>query len=140
MATRDRKRYTESNPVTIATTGNTDDYVIAPVNGKLSQAIFSSLAALAANDTNFVTFSITNLGQAGAGSAAMLAATDVNTTKSTGGSALAANTRRNLTVSSVAADIRVAVGDRLRIRYAASGTLAGTVTQSQCLLIFEKGL
>lgn len=139
MATRDRKRYTESNPVTIATTGNTDDYVIAPVNGKLSQAIFSSLAALAANDTNFVTFSITNLGQAGSGTAAMLAAADSNTTKATGGAALAANTRRNLVVSSVVADIKVAVGDRIRIRYAVSGTISA-VTQSQCLLVWEKGL
>lgn len=140
MATRDRKRYSSSVPVTIATTSNTDDYVIAPVNGKLSQAIFSSLAALAANDTNYVTFSITNLGQAGAGSAAMLSATDPNTTKATGGAALVANSRRNLVVSSIQADIKVAVGDRLRIRYAATGTLAGTVTASQTLLIFEKGL
>ena len=139
MATRDRKRYSESDIASIATTGNTDVTIIAPVNGKLSQAIFSSTSALAANDTNYVTFSITNLGQAGSGSAAMLAATDPNTTKATGGAGLSANTRRNLTVSSVQADIKVAVGDRLRVRFAATGTLAGAVAGSQVLLVWEKG-
>lgn len=140
MATRDRKRYSESNPVTIATTGNTDDYVIAPVNGKLSQAILSALTALAASDTNYVTVTITNLGQGGAGTAVMLSAVDGNTTKATGGAALAANARRNLIVSSVQADIKVAIGDRLRIRYAVTGTLGGGIAQTSALLIYDKGL
>jgi hypothetical protein len=113
----------------IATTGNTDEYLIAAKTGKLAAAVFSSLAALAAHDTNYVTFSITNLGQAGAGSAAMLAASDANTTKATGGAALAANTKRALTLSSTVADLAVTEGDRLLVRFAASGTLAGAVTR-----------
>lgn len=121
----------QSTPGTtqIATTGNTDEYLIAAKTGKLAAAVFSSLAALAASDTNYVTFSITNLGQAGAGSAAMLAASDANTTKTTGGSALAANTKRALTLSSTAADLAVVEGDRLLVRFAATGTLAGAVTR-----------
>jgi hypothetical protein len=106
----------------IATTGNTDEYLIAT-------AVYSGLAALAANDTNYVTFSITNLGQAGSGTAAMLGAVDGNTTKATGGTALAANTKRTLTLSTVTADLAVTEGDRLLVRFAATGTLAGAVTR-----------
>lgn len=113
---------------TVATTGNSDVFVIVPAAGTLAAALFSGTDALAASDSNFITFSITNLGQAGAGSAAMLAATDANTTKTTGGTALSANARRTLTLNGTAANLVVAAGDRLRIRAAATGTLANTVT------------
>src|SRR3990167_8056135 len=73
---------------TIATTGNTDIYVICSISGNLISVDFSGVDALAASDTNYITFSITNLGQAGAGTTALLAATDTNTTKATGGTAL----------------------------------------------------
>lgn len=120
----------------IATTGDTDVYVIAPEAGTLESVDFSSLAALTANDSNYITFSITNLGQAGAGSTAMLAATDPNTTKATGGTGLTANGRRSLTLHGTAANLVVAAGDRLRIRAAATGTLAGAVTVPVYLLRF----
>jgi hypothetical protein len=113
----------------IATTSTTDEYVFAPKTGKLHAAVFSSLAALAAHDTNFVTFSITNLGQGGAGTAVMLAATDANTTKITGGTALTANAKRTLTLTATLADRAVTEGDRLLIRFTAGGTLAGAVTR-----------
>ncbi len=113
----------------IATTSNTDEYVIASKSGILIGVDFSSLAALAAHDTNYITFSITNLGQDGSGSTAMLAATDPNTTKATGGSALVANSRRELVLHATAANLAIVEGDRLRIRFAASGTLAGAVTR-----------
>lgn len=120
----------------IATTGNTDNYVIVPETGTLDSVDFSSLAALTANDSNYITFSITNLGQAGAGSTAMLAATDANTTKSTGGTGLSANTKRSLTLHGTAANLAVTAGDRLLIRAAATGTLAGAVTVPVYLLRF----
>lgn len=113
---------------TIATTGNSDTFIIAPVSGVVSAIIFSGTDALAASDTNYITFSVTNLGQAGAGSTAVLAATDANTTKATGGTALSANTRRNLSLNATAANLVVVRGDRLRVRAAATGTLANTVT------------
>lgn len=138
MATRDRKRYSQAGITTIATTGNTDEYVTVPCNGVLSEVCFAGVDALAANDTNFITFTITNLGQAGSGTTVMLAATDVNTTKATGGTALAANTKRLLTVNATAANLVVAKCDRLRIRAAASGTLANTVTKPTYLLTFLK--
>jgi len=113
---------------TIATTSTSDVYVVVPQAGTLTSALFSGVDALAANDSNYITFTIVNLGQAGAGSAAMLAATDANTTKSTGGTALSANTKRTLTLNGTAANLVVAAGDRLRLRATATGTLANTVT------------
>jgi hypothetical protein len=113
---------------TIATTGNSDVYVIADAAGVLTSARFSGTDALAASDTNYITFSLTNLGNTGSGSAAMLAATDANTTKTTGGTALTANALRNLTLNGTAANLVVAAGDRIRARAAVTGTLANTVT------------
>jgi hypothetical protein len=94
----------------------------------LSAAWFSGVDALAASDTNYITFTITNLGTSGSGTAAMLAATDANTTKSTGGTALTANALRVLTLNATAANLVVSAGDRLRLRAAVTGTLANTVT------------
>lgn len=113
----------------IATTSTTDEYVIAPKTGKVVGAVFSSLAGLAAHDSNYVGFSITNLGQDGAGDNEILAASDANTSKATGGVALTANAKRTLTLTSTAADLLVTEGDRLRIRFTATGTLAGAVTR-----------
>lgn len=121
----------------IATTSTTDEYMFAPKTGTLHAAVFSSLAALAAHDTNFITFSITNLGQGGSGSTAMLAATDANTTKVTGGTALTANAKRTLSLHGTAANLAVTEGDRLRIRATADGTLAGAVTRPIYELSFK---
>jgi len=121
---------------TIATTGNTSGYVIAPITGQLVSVDFSGVDALAASDTNYITFTITNLGQVGAGSTAMLSATDSNTTKATGGSALGANTKRSLVISAVANSTLVTEGDRLLVRAGVTGTLANTVTFPVYMLRF----
>ena len=126
-----------ATPATIATTGNTDWYVIAPFTGNLDSVDFSGTTALATSDTNYITFTITNLGQAGAGTAVMLAAVNGNTTKATGGTALVANTKRSLILSSTATATTVVKGDRLLIRAAATGTLANTVTFPVYLLRFK---
>lgn len=121
----------QSTPGTtsIATTSTTDEYLIAAKTGKIVSVVFTPLAALAANDTNYITFSITNLGAAGAGTAAILGAVDSNTTKATGGSALSASTKRTLTLSTTTADLNVTEGDCLRLRATATNTLAGAVTR-----------
>lgn len=122
---------------TIATTGNSDVYVIVDAAGVLTSARFSGTDALAASDTNYITFTITNLGLAGSGTATMLAATDANTTKATGGTALAANTLRTLTLNGTASNLVVAAGDRIRARAAVTGTLANTVTFPVYNLIYS---
>lgn len=129
------------NSATIPTTaGALDTYITAPVSGSLTLAQVTPLTALAAHDTNYVTFSITNLGPAGAGSAVMLATTPagVNTTKITGGAALAVNTAHVLTPSATAANLLVVKGDRLKITATGAGTLAGTVTVPTYMLTFNR--
>lgn len=128
LSTAAASKIQEARPATVTTTGNTDIYMIVGETGTITSVDFSGVDALAAHDTNYVTFSITNLGQAGGGSTAILAATDANTTKATGGTALSANTKRSLTLHGTATNLDVTAGDRLRIRIAASGTLANTIT------------
>lgn len=113
----------------IATTSTTDEYVVAAKTGKVTAIKLLSLSGLAAHDSNYITPTVTNLGAAGSGTAALLAVSDANTTKATGGSALTANVVRSWTLSSTAADLNVTEGDVLRIRATATGTLAGAVTR-----------
>lgn len=131
-------RSSETDSVTIATTGNTDAYVLAPFTGKVIGVDYSGTDALTANDTNYVTFSITNLAQNGSGSNPLLAATAANTTQATGGSGIAANTKRSLTLNGTASNLLVTAGDRLRVRFAATGTLANTVTFSKVVIRFTR--
>lgn len=124
------KAYGVHAPVgaSIATTSTTDTYFQVPKSGRVVSIKFSSLAALATSDTNYITWTVTNLGQAGAGSTALLSTADTNTTKATGGSAIVASSSRSLVLSSTATNLDVVEGDVIRIRATATGTLAGAVT------------
>jgi len=128
----------QSESATIATTGNTDTYVIAPYAATVTGVDFSGVDALSASDTNYITFSITNLGQAGSGSNPILAATAANTTQATGGTAISANTKRSLTLNGTGSNLVVAAGDRLRVRYAVTGTLGNTVTYAKIIIRFTR--
>lgn len=127
-----------SGGTTIATTGATSEYAIAPKTGVLAGALFSGIDALAQSDTNYITFSIVNLGQAGAGSTAMLAVDDLNTTKTTGGVAIVANGKFLLILHGTAANLTVVEGDRLQVIATATGTLANTVTGPVYSLTFSE--
>jgi len=132
------KTYGVNIPVgTIAATGATSAYAIVPKSGTISAAFFSSVDATATHATNLLTFSITNLGQAGAGTAAVLAATAANTTNSTGGSAIAANTKRVLVLNGTAANLAVVEGDRLQVTSTAAATTANTNTFSNVVLLID---
>lgn len=124
-------KQTTAGTTSIATTSTTDEYVIASKTGTVTAIKLLSLGGLAAHDSNYITPTVTNLGAAGAGTAALLAASNANTTKATGGSALTANVVRSWTLSSTAADLNVTEGDVLLIRATATGTLAGAVTRPQ---------
>lgn len=102
-------------------------YYVVPKSGILTGVDFVGEDTLAANDTNYVTFAVTNKSKGGAASIAMLAATDANTTKSTGGSAITTNTTRALTLNGTAANLRVLKGDVIRITATTAGTLANVV-------------
>lgn len=118
--------------------GATDVYFTAPFNGNLKSAQISPLTALTANDTNYITFTATNLGLDGLGTTVMLAATAPNTTKATGGVALAVNTARALAVHGTAANLAVLKGQRIKVTATGTGTLANTVTVPTYFLVFER--
>lgn len=119
------------------TAGATTDYLIVSEAGTLASVVFTSLAALAAHDTNYAAFTVTNLGQAAGGTAVMLAATAANTSKITGGSAIVAKAPRTLTLTATAADLTVASGDVLEVTITGNGTLANTITQPRFLFRFS---
>lgn len=130
VAASNRRITMQTPDKTIATTGNTDFIVVAPESGTLVTAAFSPGTTLSADNTNYITFTITNLGQDGTGTNTMLASSPsgVNTTKATGGTALAADTKYVLTLNGTASSLAVTHGDRLRVRAAASGTLGGAIS------------
>jgi len=68
---------------------------------------------VAANDTNYWTFTAVNKGPAGTGTTDVLALSDANTTKLTGGSALTNFVQRALTLHGTGANLIVAAGDVL---------------------------
>lgn len=126
------------NAATFTTTGAIDTYIVAPLTGNLTGVSVTPLTGLAASDTNYLTFTAINLGQAGAGSTALLAATNPNTTKATGGSALVINTKHNLVLNATPANLAVVKGDRIKVTATATGTLTGTVTVPTFLVTFER--
>jgi hypothetical protein len=121
---------------TITTTGAITEYMVAPQTGSLVSAEINPLVALTADDTNYITWTIVNLGQAGSDTTAMLAVANANTTKATGGTGLGINTKRALTVHGTPANLAVVAGDKIAITATASGTLANTVTLPLYILRF----
>lgn len=131
--------HADSGEVTVATTGNTDSVMLLPalptgVKWRLAAASFVTGAqGLAANDTNYLTFTITNKSNS---NAAMLG---TDTTKSTAGQgAVTAYTKRSLTLSSTKANLVCDADDVLLLRAAASGTLGAQMPNSKFLLTFER--
>jgi hypothetical protein len=122
---------------TIATTGAQELLVQAPAAGTLIAARFVGKDALATDNTNYLTFALTNKGQAGAGSTAMLSATASGTTQTTGGAAIAAYTSRNLPLHATGGNATVAANDCLALSITATGTLGNTVTEPSIRLDFQ---
>lgn len=121
---------------TIATTGAQEVLFLAPQAGTLTGAWITAKDALATSDSNYVTFSCINKGQAGAGTTELLSATASGTTKATGGAAIAAYTKRSLPLHATNSKV-VAKGDTLAFTVTATGTLANTVTEAVVELDFQ---
>lgn len=122
---------------TVPTTGAVSGYAIVGKSGTVAAggAYMSGVDALAQHGSNYVTVSITNLGQAGAGTTAILGAVDGNTTKTTTGQAIVANGKLTLVLHGTAANLAVTEGDRLKFTITATGTLANTVTFTVATLL-----
>jgi len=79
--------------------------------GTLKSLYISTPTAITANDTDYWSFTVVNKGSAGSGTTDMILATDVNTTKATGGSGLSAYVPRSLTVHTTPANLNFVAGD-----------------------------
>lgn len=90
----------------------------------LAAAVFSSSAAIAASDTDYWTWTLTNLGPSGSGTTVMLAGAAANTTKLTGGTALTANVARSLSLTGTGTDLVTAANDRLVLTMTKTGSPA----------------
>lgn len=132
------KRWTTITVPTIPTAaGSVNGYGVSP-GGRLVSAVFSGVEVLAAHDTNKASFALKNLGQDGLGTTDMLSTAATNSTAITGGSALAANAKRALTLHGTPANRDTAEGDRLKFVATGAGTLANTVTEGRVLLTFQR--
>jgi hypothetical protein len=122
---------------TKATTGASEVLIPCPHAGTLIGAKLLAKDALTANDTNYLTFALTNKGQSGAGSTAMLSATASGTTQATGGAGIAAYTTRDMPLHATGGNATVAANDALVFTATATGTLANTVTEIVIRLDFQ---
>jgi hypothetical protein len=115
----------EGNVAAQGTASTTQTTVIAesPAAGVVSAASITPNAAVTGHATNYRTFTLTNKGQAGAGTTAI----GTFATSSTPANDLTASDERALTLSSTASDLVVAEGDVLAVveTVAASGVAHG---------------
>jgi predicted RecA/RadA family phage recombinase len=102
--------------------------VVAPTAGSLNAAKIVTKDAVAANDTNYWTFALTNLGTAGAGTDKIVEMT----TKATGGSALAAYTPLSLGTLSATHKV-LAAGDV--VLFTATKTGSATALDEAALML-----
>jgi len=132
-----RKENQLSLPTIPTAAGTIEVPVIAPEDGYLHSIEVSFNEALAANDTNYVSFFMINYGQDGLGSVSMLAPTGENTSRIiSNGAAINAKARRSLKLGTLASALRVLAGDRLAFRITGTGTLANTLTLGTALVRF----
>lgn len=122
---------------TIAATSTTEKYAIVPKSGRVVAVLFSSKDATATHASNYLSVTLVNMGQAGAGTTDVILATAANSTNSTGGAAIAANTKRALSLHGTTANLDVVEGDRLKFLSTAAGTTANTNTHSVVTILID---
>lgn len=110
----------------IATTGVTSYYTIAPESGRVSSVKFSGSANVNSTANDYITFTLVNLGQGGAGNTNLLGTTA--TTKTTDIGTLTADAVEDLTLTGTATSLDVVKGDRLKFVATVTGTLSAAVT------------
>lgn len=102
--------------ITSATLNGTSTLMFrAPVSGIVTSLNVAVQTSITADDTNYWTVTAVNKGANGAGSAAILATSDANTTKATGGAGLTAFLDRSFTLTSTVADKTVVAGQIIAI-------------------------
>lgn len=102
--------------------------LIAPCAGSLSLLGINVGTTITANDTDYWTFDAQYKGAAGTGTTAMLAATDANTTKATGGSGLTSNVTRSFTLHGTSANLVVVKNELIIVTATKAASAANLVT------------
>jgi hypothetical protein len=86
-------------------------------DGDVTKFRITTSNTAAASDVNYWTIAAQNKGAAGSGTTALLAATDANTSKATGGSGFTANQAREMALHGTAANLEVAGPHRVAITF-----------------------
>ena len=113
----------------IAISGTTSVYTTVPMTGVVTGLQFASTTGIGTSATNYYNFIITNLGQAGAGTASIT--NGALTTQAVG---IGTNTPYSLTLNATGSNLVVTKGDRLKVDVGASGTPVSTLTHPSFLL------
>lgn len=106
--------YTQANIVKLGSISATATHItfVAPRNVTITGKKLTCATDVTADDTNYWTYSSVNKGSTdGTGSTALLLATDVNTTKATGGSAMSDYVARSLSLTATTANLDISAGD-----------------------------
>jgi hypothetical protein len=113
-------------------TATTTYLVQAPCTGTLAGMTILCPTGVAADNANYWTFSANNLGAAGAGTQPLLSATAINTTKTTGGSAVVSDVPWTMTLAGTS--LAVVEGDVIQITATATGApsaLSGSLLRAK---------
>lgn len=112
------------NAGTVDTTGTVVGYCRVPATGTLAKIGLVAASNLATSDTNYITFTCTNVTQ----SKDLFAGDATENTKTTGGTAITADGLRYFTLTGTVADLNVTADDLIKVTATVTGTLANTVT------------
>ena len=112
---------------TVNATTTTTRKLIAPCAGTITGLGFPVNTTVATSDVNYWTLSAVNKGAAGTGTTAVLAATDANTTKTTGGSGFTNYVMRYLALHGTGANLVVAKGDVIILTFTKTAAAADLV-------------
>jgi hypothetical protein len=112
---------------TVNATTTVTKKLIAPCAGSITGLAIAVNTTVATSDVNYWTVSAVNKGASGAGSTALLLATDANTTKTTGGSGLTNYVTRYLSLHGTPANLVVAKGDVIIFTFTKTAAAADLV-------------
>lgn len=127
-----------ANLGTISATTSVDKIIgIVPRNGTITAIKLAVNTTVSAHDTNFWTFAVTNR-TSGAGTTVLLTASDANTTKATGGSALTAYTARSMTLTGTTADLNVSAGDLITLTATKDASASNLVDLTASIVLKDR--
>ena len=112
---------------TLSATTTLPPIILPPAAGTITAARVIVKTTVTQSDTDFWTFTLINKGASGTATTALLAATDANTTKTTGGSQLVNYVARALTLTGTTANLDHAASDAVVLTATKAGSAANLV-------------